>query len=256
MELADNLHELRKATGYVLLRRMLRSTGIAFVVVGSGYLVLFALVFLLGKPETVKIALYGGFPFFLLLYGILMIKKPDATWFYINIVLTAALLTAMGIYIAAMTYWIVLLAVPVILIRYLLWWKSYYKSLNLGERPSIDIIIALEQLVRNLLKAKPSADSDIIRFYKRMPDSPILFTFLGKLLEDGAVFFRKKPKPEILIARKEEVSFSKRKEELKSGRIPTLFEIGGQRISGFIEPGYFTRYEAWKAAGDSAADNA
>ena len=118
---------------------------------------------------------------------------------------------------------------------------------NLPEKPGDEAVSRLNEMVKNVLKARPKSDMSIIEFAAK--EKSVQVSWRGKMLDDAAIFIRKAARQDIALAEKEEVNIIRQKGPPVRKKIPITCQVGKDMMYGTIAPEHFARYESWKRKG-------
>jgi hypothetical protein len=246
VDLASNVNELQRVAEYRRAVKILRATGIGSIVVGIIALIL-GVVALEQSLINVGLILVG---LFLVGTGIWNVALPSAEGIIID-----------GIALLVLPAWNLLVMVlngptfeatfkagiiAVALIGWAVWQFRNYGRFHeaLAEKPSPEDLKGMDELVRNVMRAIPELDADVITF--RLRGATKEAEWRGRLAGGAALFVELPAGHEALVAPKEEVNITVTGKVLLGSTLKANIHIKDRNLSGLISPEAHARYEAWK----------
>jgi hypothetical protein len=113
------------------------------------------------------------------------------------------------------------------------------------EQPAPVTLKRIDQIVRDITRAKMAQDPEVIDF--QVKPFAGAQAWKGRLRSNHAVFVGPGGK-DIIFARTKEVLFNREGKVLLGKTLKAKFKIAGRSFNGTISPESFARYEEWKQA--------
>jgi membrane-bound ClpP family serine protease len=251
--IAENIDELRRAAAHLSLRRTLRPSGIGSLVFG-GIAIAVGVPGMQVHPLNAVLVALGAF---LVIEGVLVIASPSPGGIIIdglailmvggwNIAISAMEAAGGGSPGFFMYFGIFQLIAGVKRLA------DFRHFTSLPAKPNERIMSSLNQMVKNVLKAKPKSDMSIVEFAAKEKTGQVFWR--GKMLDDAAIFVRRAARQDIALAEKEEVNIIRQKGPTVRKKIPVSCQVGKDMMYGTMAPEHFARYESWKRKG-TGSDN-
>ena len=235
MEQTDNIHELRKAANFLMVKNRLRPAGISGIIFGA-----WALLVAAGSKDNsgLLILLIG---LFLVGSGIYLLVKPSPRGMLLNGIGFAliGLWNIFGFFFRtdANQFWLIMGALQ------LKWAFDNYRRFTVftkltAEAPAPETVTYMNGLVKDINASSAKNLDYIIEFIVNGSRCK------GRMLENMAVFVLGKGQG-IFVAWKADV-YMERAGEARGKSLPVNVHVGNSVLKGAISPEHLDRYQAWK----------
>jgi hypothetical protein len=242
MELVGTQEELQKVADYRTMKKMLRPGGIGSIIFG-GIAFVMGIISIEDNPLNMFLVLLG---IFLFIEGAWLVSSPSPSGIIVD-----------GIALVILGIWNIFITIynesqgakgstnfALIGILQIIWgiqsFKRYKRFSNVTtEKPPEESIQRIDEIVKNVLNAKPDFDLDVIQFSTKNQN------WKGKLLPEVGVFVETNGN-DVVFVRKELFNVTQYVPNQSGEILKVNFQFDDQEKKGTIPSKSLLKFEAWK----------